>query len=252
MKKTLALVLVVALLTPVLPLLSPVAAAPAALELVVGPNPGEYTTIQEAVEAAPAGAVIKIRGGVYAEEVQIGSTSEDSKQGLTLCRFSRRDQVRIEGGVVIQDPEVTLQGMTISAGAGWGVYVWQADGCVVRNNVLKDCGVGLGVVESNSTLLWGNRISNCEYGAYVRGSANRIMYNSFWDCTKSGVQVFEGKANRITVNLIRNCAAAITLSSKIDWGLPEETLVRFNLGRKNTVDIVDSVVDSIVGRNRFR
>lgn len=140
-------------------LLLPFAWAPAGATttLVVGPNPGEYHTIQAAVDAASPGDTIVIGAGVYQEEVGV------STPGLTIRGVDRESVILDGGGVrgnaftVVAD-NVTLASMTARDYAGNGFVFSHVIGCHFDDL---------------------HAIDNAEYGLYAVHSQKCVMENSF-------------------------------------------------------------------------
>ncbi len=108
------------------------ASAPAvpAAEIVVDPDGGTaFSTLSGAVAAAPAGAVIRVRPGIYAETVTITTdltlVGTDPGQGAVLDGAGRRPLLRITAAVTCRLENLSFRrgladrggAMTVAAGA---------------------------------------------------------------------------------------------------------------------------------------
>ena len=167
--------------------------------------PDEYSSIQEAVDAASPGDTVVIRDGIYTENVNI------NKDHLTLSSEHGAERTVVEAANAADETfqvtadYVTVQGFTIRLGST-GMFLNGADYCNVFGNITLSnsrCGIHLfrsshnnltentassnsrdGICleySSNKNTLKRNTVSgNPEYGVYLKYSShNRIYFNSF-------------------------------------------------------------------------
>jgi parallel beta-helix repeat protein len=128
--------------------------------------PGQFPTIQAAVDAAATGDTILLSPGAYFENVNVGS------KGVTLRSVSGAADTSLfpfVGGSIISISdtvgEVTLQGLTIrdgtSAGPGAGILATNANvrlvSCVLLSNETSDA-IGAALYASGSTI----SLESCE------------------------------------------------------------------------------------------
>lgn len=135
----------------------------------------DFTQIQTALDTVPAGTVIEIKAGTYAENLTIRN-----KQDLTL-RGEGRDVVTLDGsaGVVAQKPgilvessrKITIQGITIVKSRR-GVHVIGSTNVVIANNRFKD-NVRQGIyLERSQAEIVGNLIQDTQPDRSDRGGAH--------------------------------------------------------------------------------
>ena len=143
--------------------------------------PDDYSTIQEAINAASSGDTVVVRDGTYTENVIV------NKDHLTIrsengARVTIIEAVRIDDSVFrINTDYITIQGFTAKLGCS-GIYLIDADYCNIFNNITSsNTNNGIYLVRSSDNTLNGNTASgNSEKGIYVRDSSNnRIWFNNF-------------------------------------------------------------------------
>jgi parallel beta-helix repeat protein len=184
-----------------------------AKDLTVG-SQGQYKTIQQAVNAANAGDIIRVAPGTYTENVVVSKS-------LTIIAASGRPTVTAatssQDVITVTGPGVRIEGLTITGGVN-GVHIHNTSKCTVVNVVAKN-NVRAGVYLAQST---NNVISNCNlanngYGVYAdHASNNQIAFNIATGEVGAGDELGDGiylyYCNNNTIK--RN-----TLSSNIDFGL---------------------------------
>jgi len=125
--------------------------------LYVGGNgPGNYTTIQDAVDAASEGDTIFVYSGTYYESLQIDKT-------VTLTGEDKNNTV-IDGGssgnvVDVTADSVNINGFTVRNGDVWdaGIYVYDSrDSCIFDCIVSSNNGSGIALDSTKHAL-----VSNC-------------------------------------------------------------------------------------------
>ena len=169
--------------------------------------PGQYSTIQAAIDDANGGDIVIVQPGTYYENITM-------KDGVTV-QGSGADVTTIDGGgndhvVVFNLASGTISGFTItnSGNHRGGIFTSQ---CTVRieNNVVVNNHKGI-ILSSNSTaVIIGNRIMNHTgvFGSGIEVSSssatianNIIAHNGGWagiDCTSSSPSIIK---NTITGN----------------------------------------------------
>jgi parallel beta-helix repeat protein len=172
-------------------------------QLQASPNtihvPGDYTTIQEAIDQANPGDTIQVSSGTYEETLFINKT-------LTLIGENRANTI-LQGAdcdcAIIQAnwTTVNISGFTIHNasngivlyrcsnstitetkvnGTGTGIWLHYSHNNTVSDNLLPDnwCGVLLCGHSSNNTIIR-NTIRDNSRGIRVTGEENFIVHNNF-------------------------------------------------------------------------
>jgi nitrous oxidase accessory protein len=174
------------------------AASVSARVWTVGGAGADFPLIAPAIAAASDGDTVRVRGGVYREDLVL-------ERRISLIGYSR----------------------PVLIGTGQGnVIEIRADGCVVSGFAIEGSGTGLtnqldaGVlVASNGNRIAGNRLERVFYGIVVRGAAgNDIAGNQisgFADLPfgqrGDGVFLYRSPANRVSRNSIEGMRDAIYL-----------------------------------------
>ena len=109
--------------------------ATSAALVVVIQVPGEYATITEALAAAPAGAIIEIAAGTYAESLVINApvSLRPAGSGEVLLAPETDEPV-----IAVMDTEaVTIEGLSITGGE-YGIFVTRSQDVTIRDNIVSD------------------------------------------------------------------------------------------------------------------
>ena len=173
---------------------------------VGGSGPGNYTTIQGAINLAASGSTIFVYNGTYFENVWIMTPlsviGED--RNTTIINGSGSGKV-----VYIAEDRVTLSGFTIEGGgSAWdegGIYVEGAESNITNNIVARNEGVGIVFSWSiGNSVVKNNQISDNGYEGILleQSSGNSITNNSILRNDDNGVTVLFSMDNRIEGNNI--------------------------------------------------
>ena len=187
--------------------------------------PADYSTIQEAINAAASGSIILVSSGVYRENLVIG-------KDLTLIGEDRLSTI-IDGNragivVYIKANRVVVNGFTVRNGTE-GVYIDHSNGCVISNNIIA---------------------SNWYSGIFLNRSSSNVIYDNLISMNgasppSGGIVVGEGivlsYSNDNVINdnrLIRNIACGISFYYSND-----------NLIVNNTIEASNSNIQLIDAQN---
>lgn len=173
-----------------------------------------YSTIQEAINAAQNGSIIVVSSGVYHEHILINKT-------LTLLGVDKEDTI-IDGSngsdvVAITADDVLFEGFTVrnSSMDSTGIALAHSTGSVVRGNVVTLNGwAGIGLSESNTTTVSDNIISSTTGstigliwgdGIMLSSSSNNtINYNVITGSTVAGISLESSDNNTILGNVLED------------------------------------------------
>ena len=87
-----------------------------------------------------------------------------------------------------------------------GVDLMRSTANVISSNLIETCG-SFGVncayaISSNDTMICGNTIRQCNYGASLTGWRNTLYANTFWEC-QQGVRLILGEEQNVVMNDVR-------------------------------------------------
>jgi len=180
--------------------------------LYVGGNgPGNYTTIQDAIDAASEGDTIFVYSGTYYETLQIDKT-------VTLTGEDKNNTVidgEGSGNVVdVTADSVNINGFTVRNGDVWdaGIYVYAShDSCIFDCIVSSNNGSGIELDLTKHALVSNCIISsNKQFGVLIYtsdgnrpSSNNNIISNCIISNNDEGVFIGDTMGNTIMNNDIR-------------------------------------------------
>ena len=139
--------------------------------------PDYYSSIQEAVNAAPIGGTIIVRDGTYTENIidvnkRLTIKSENGPEKTIVQAASRGHVFEVNADYV------NISGFTVEGATGNGVYLKNSDHCNVSNNIASNNGDGIRLYRSSNNTLRNNNASNNEYGIYFEDSSKNKFYLS--------------------------------------------------------------------------
>jgi parallel beta-helix repeat protein len=181
---------------------------------VGGFGPNNYSSIQEAVDAAQSGDKVFVYNGTYKEYILINKS-------ITLVGEDK-DITIIEGDLTencikITADSVVVNSFTIKKGL-IGIYIVQSSGHEIKNNILKNNWEGLGLyqvtdskisenslsdnyfeginpVKSNYNTISGNRINWNIYGLLLTESENNSIYENEIKGNTRGIEALQQSYN---------------------------------------------------------
>lgn len=135
----------------------------------------DYTTIQEAIDAASDGDTVFVYSGVYHEHVSIKSKSitlqGENKETTIIDAEGDGDALLIDTTHDVIVSDFTFQ----NSGVGWvetGVYVHESSNCIIKKSIMQDCGYGITVFLSSDILVTNNIMIDNEDGFMLSDSEN--------------------------------------------------------------------------------
>jgi len=167
--------------------------------------PDDFSTIQEAVNAANPGDTIYVRAGTYQEIVTI------NKNNLALTGENKHTTIIDGGGVsspvvyVERVNDVAISGFTIQNGQK-GIYIQASHNSAVSGNKINSNHGGIHIYGSYNCTVSGNRITkNTWSGIYLLSSNNSLVSgNTLADNNPSGVHVLFSENNVVSGNTVTN------------------------------------------------
>ena len=182
--------------------------------LYVGGNgPGNYSTIQDAIDNADSGNTIFVYKGTYDEHVtidkQINLLGEEktetfiiSEEGPTIIIINGVDGVKISG-FSIRKSEGHNPALNISSNLNIidnnifdsfssNIILWKVHDNIIKNNCIKDRGTGYGIwlVNSNGNNIFNNIFTNNSFGITLSESSLNDIYNNFFEINGIGIVLY--------------------------------------------------------------
>jgi len=170
--------------------------------------PGDYPTMQEAINAASPGDTIIVSSGLYAEgQINVNKSLSLLADGGVLVDGLKKGHV-----FYVTASHVAIEGFTVknSKTDVWGIKLNNVQNCTLKRNIIQDCWKGVTLSLSNNNTVVGNRLlSTWRDGVYLLESSNNKIINN----TMTGIG---------SVSLIRsenNTLSGNTISSSSGCGV---------------------------------
>ncbi|HCP32006.1 TPA: hypothetical protein DIT45_01960 [Candidatus Acetothermia bacterium] len=169
--------------------------------ITVGPSGCDYTSIQEAIDAASPGDVIKVKTGTYQENLIIDKPLTLRGEGPDLVTIDRSPSAEVSQATLWVSNNVTVTGFTITNTdpdkQAIGIWISGDDVHIVANRIV-DVWVGV--------------------EAFAGGDGVEIAHNEILRCQIVGIGVL-AIGTIITENTISECNGGIALGFKPPEGL---------------------------------
>ena len=182
---------------------------------VGGPGPGNYTRVQDAIDAANPGDSVYVYSGMNHEHIVIDKT-------LSLIGEDRRTTV-INGSatgsvILVYADGVFLTGFTVTNGGSnlgdSGIRPILVQNCEITDVTMSNSSIGIYVQDSVNTTIVETTATFSEAGVIIeRSSGNVIMNNTFSDINATGVSVYDSYSSTINNNSFNGAWLGISLSN---------------------------------------
>jgi nitrous oxidase accessory protein len=196
--------------------------------------PGEYLTIQKAINEASPGDTINVSKGIYNEHLNI------TKNNLRLIGEDR-DNTIIDGnqaGTVVKvlAENVTITGFTIrrSGDDGEGLFLNHSNSTIISNNTCSSCHIGISLERSNGNKIMEDIISNSSIGIIlaVYSTHNVVSENIVISNNARGMDILAYATNNtVSKNIIvNNWDSGIFLSLTNDNTITDNVITQSKQG----------------------
>ncbi|HYW68531.1 MAG TPA: C1 family peptidase, partial [bacterium] len=183
--------------------------------------PDEFSTIQDAIDSAERGDLIKVAGGTYTGSVTL--TDYLTLQGGYDPTFTTRDPDAYptvidaggsgDGITCVNNDHMVIDGFEIrnSGATGYGIQIKNSD-VAVRGCSIHDCWRGIGIIYGTGTSTDGNAVieycevyDNSAAGIFVNDADNPLVEVRYTAVHDNGT---DGIYSTISSMDIRNCTVA--------------------------------------------
>ena len=138
----------------------------------------DYTSIQDAIDAANSSDTIYVYSGTYNENLVINKT--------IILQGAGSEDTNIEGSndhtIKILVDNVSISGFTIRntgvSSSYSSIFLNSVSNCNIKNNVIEDAGNGIYLVNSNENIIEGNHIYSNNIGIYFSNSDSNTIYDN--------------------------------------------------------------------------
>ena len=177
---------------------------------VGGSGPGNYTTIQNAIDNASDGDTIFVYSGIYYGVITIDKTVMLTGEEKTSTMID--GQQLGEDTITVTAPKVHLSGFTICnspRGGGYnaGLKLEYADESVIEHNIFTDNCWAAEIRSSSSCIFFDNSVVDNEQGGVhlPLSTFTQISGCTFSGNGKKGLEIFNGNDQVISSNTFIDC-----------------------------------------------
>jgi len=153
------------------------------------PN-AEFSSIQQAVNAANNSDWIIVHNGTYEENIIVNKSLN----------------IKAVGNVTVKAFEITVDYVNISGfrivNGNTGIYLCNADNCNISNNICENNSIGIYLNCSNHNRIMGNNCSLNLRGIYLINSDNNSILNDIIESNGCGIDIEYSNNNSISYNNI--------------------------------------------------
>jgi parallel beta-helix repeat protein len=172
----------------------------------IRPEQGNFTSIQEAINAANPGDTILVHNGTYYENLVINKslTLIGENRDYTILNGSKTDNV-----ILIKASSVSVRRFVITGGGGLyyssGIYVESSWGNIICDNKLIDNIRGISLYRSRNNTIHNNIIMARHFdGIFLYSSTNNLISDNTISSNRYGIYAESSSGNAIYRNLILN------------------------------------------------
>jgi len=154
--------------------------------------PTDYSSIQEAIDAASLGDTVFVWNGTYYEDGGVSITKkritlqgEDANTTTINGKWTADKVVNVTGNYVNVNGFM-VAGSTLS---GHGIYV-EGDNCIISDNNIVDGRYGISLSGSNSSTVAHNNASTRYYGIYLSSSSDCVVSDNIANWSIGGIYLY--------------------------------------------------------------
>jgi parallel beta-helix repeat protein len=189
--------------------------------------PADYATIQDAVDEAEQGDIVRVAAGTYTEDITITSehfSLRGAGKGLTTIRGMVR---------IYDSTDVSFEGFAVQDG---GIHARTSSVIITGNKITLNPGPGLWLDRCPNVLVSDNNISqNGREGILIDASHGVIGSNSVTHNTTDGIVINDSSVQVVANRIVSNGRDGVAVRSFQYRASPNllQNLIRQNGGSSN-------------------
>jgi len=166
--------------------------------------PGDFSSIQQAVDNVSSGDTIFVHTGIYYEHVVISKS--------VVLVGEDRDSTIIDGSGfgnvihIVTTANVTIEGFTVRRSGLYsycGIFVDHSVDNTIMNNIVINNTEGISLLASSGNVICGNNISNNNDGIYLFSSSNNVISrNTIRLSNYDGIYLYYSVNNVVSRNFV--------------------------------------------------
>jgi len=186
---------------------------------VGGTGPGNYSSIQDAIEDANPGDTVFVYNGIYNEDILI----EKDLHNLNLVGEDRLNVIvgkGVEGAVmIVRGDSIIIKNFTFKTseipyeGIN-NIELQSSNYCEISNNNIVNGNDGIALWDSNNNKIFNNNCQNNICNIFLENSHNNEITNNIihnYDVTWFGIYLRDSNSNILIGNDIYNCHLGLSL-----------------------------------------
>lgn len=214
---------------------------------------GDFTSIQQAVNAASSGDTILIRPRYYFENVNVNKPlmiqSKTGPRNTIVVALNSNDHV-----FEIMSDGVAINGLGIEGAWGWGTsgIFTNANYGIISNNEVFDNQYGVHISNARNNTIANNFVSDNRFGIYLSNSnSNVLTNNNAVDNWNAGISIERSNANSIIGNNASDNDRGIILTNSNNNVISTNNCVENVMGIFLLSSNNNEVTHNMLIRNRF-
>lgn len=188
--------------------------------------PDEYSSIQEAIDAASEGDIIYVKSGTYNETILINKTLSlmgENKETTIINGYNkdpvvliRKDNVKVTKLTILNGdtPSPSSQNFPWSTRLA-GVHLLSVSNCSIVNNNIANSGCGIWLYDSKNNQLFENNITNNSNGILVDASSQNSLTKNTIKGGFYGIRLHGSPNNKLRNNSILDTHAKLDITGSL-------------------------------------
>ncbi len=193
---------------------------------VGGGGPGNYTTIQGAIDDASPGSTVFVFNGTYYENIMVNRTLNLVGEDMNTTTIDGGNSEDVIHAIANW---VNISGFTVRDGGFWpqdaGIDLRNSNNSLVTNIKVTESFVGIHVYESHGTTITDTIALDNAFSIYAERSDNVTIANNTIQDDSRGISLFLSDNSNIVGNSISSEREAIELVLSVEAFLANNTMV---------------------------